>query len=154
MTRDWTEQLTAYVDGELSEMEARALEAELERDPALRALEQKLRRTVALVEAMPAPEPSSALRRAVLSRIDEPTLGERLKAFFTPARLGVAGLAAAAAVATVVVVAAQPKDVPGDEEQLFLAQNMEVIEDLDLVGLDSPDDLDVVASLHELEVQR
>lgn len=153
MRRDWTEQLTAYVDGELSELEAKALEAELARDPALRALEQRLRRTVALVEALPAPEPSTALRRAVLSRIDQPTLGERLKGLFTPPRLGVAGLAAAA-VAAVVVVAAQPKDVPGDEEQLFLAQNMEVIEDLDLVGLDSPDDLDVVASLHELEVQR
>ena len=152
MTRDWTQELTAYVDGELSELEAKALEAELAQNPSLRRVEQALRRTVALVEAMPAPAPSAALRRAVLERIDAPTLGERLRALFTPGRLGIAGLAAAAAVAAVVV--AQPKDMPGDEEHLFLAQNMEVIEDLDLVGLDSADDLDVVASLHELEVQR
>ncbi len=153
-TRDLSEQLTAYIDGELSPDEAKAVAAALQQDPALRALEQQLRRTVDLVEAMPAPEPSQALRRAVLARIDEPTFGERLRALFTPGRLSVAGLAAAAAVAAVVVTTGRDGGAPADEEQLFLAQNMDVLEDMDLVGLESPEDLEVVASLQDLEVQR
>ena len=32
----------------------------------------------------------------------------------------------------------------------MLAQNMEVVEDLDLVGFEKVDDFDVVAELHEL----
>ena len=33
----------------------------------------------------------------------------------------------------------------------MLAENMDVVEDLDLMGLENPDDLEVVANLKELE---
>lgn len=151
--RDWSVELTAYIDGELSAEDTTALEAALAADPQLKALEAQLRRTVTLVEAMEAPATSQALRRGVLNAVDTPTLGEKLAAWLTPARLVPAG-AFAAAVLAVVVVVGRNEGTPKDEEQLFLAQNMDVLEDLDVVGLDSPEDLDVVASLKELEVQR
>lgn len=149
-----TGNLTAYIDGELSELEARRIEEALRLDPELAALEQKLRTAVKAVEALPAPAPASAaLRRAVLQRLDEKTPLQRLRSFFTLPRLvPVAGLAAAAAITVVVV--GRPVDKPGlDDETLFVAQNIEVLEDLDLIGLENPDDLDVVANLHELEVR-
>jgi hypothetical protein len=57
-------------------------------------------------------------------------------------------------VVTAVVAWPRAVEAPPDEETLLLAQNLEVAEDLDLVGLDSADDLAVVAQLDELEVLR
>ncbi len=157
--RDWTLEVTAYVDGELSADEVRAFEAALQHNPALRAMEQKLRRTIAAVEALPQAESSSAaLRRQVLSAIAEepsPSWLERLGGWLTPGRLVPAGLAMAAVLVGVVAWAPRgADDQPTDTDQLLVAQNIDVVEDLDLVGADSVDDLDVIASLHELEVQR
>ncbi len=47
------ELLSAYLDGELNDTERAALEARLEADPALRAELEALRRTIALVRALP-----------------------------------------------------------------------------------------------------
>ncbi len=152
---DLEAELTAYVDGELSELDAKRVEAALAADPALAAKEQQLRAVVAAVEALPAPEPSQALRRAVLNGLDQaPTIGERLAAWLTPARWMPAAGLAAAAVAVVVLTRGEP-GTPlngADDEQLYVATNMEVLEDLDLAGLESPDDLEVIAQLNSLEV--
>jgi anti-sigma factor RsiW len=150
---DIRDDLTAYIDGELPPGRAREVEAALAADPSLRALEQRLRRAIGAVEALPAPEgaASPALRRNVLAAIDEPAWWQR---WFTLPRLAPVGLAlAAVAVAVVVWPQAQVDEgAPADEEKLLLAQNLDVVEDLDLVGLSSAEDLDVVAELHELEV--
>jgi len=156
--RDWTAELTAYIDGELSESDAKALEAELARNAELKAMEQNLRRTVALMGQVPQVEPSAALRRAGLNGLDTPsTFGERLRAWLSPGKLVPLAALATAAVVTVLVVRGQPKvvpaNVPVEDDQMLIAQNMDVLEDLDVLGLDSPDDLDVVANLNELEVQ-
>src|SRR5690242_6489033 len=97
------ENLTAYLDGELAADERRALEAALEKDPALRATLESLKSAVAAVKALPEPAASLGLRRAVLAKVEGPqTLGERVKLFFTLPRLvPVAGIAAAAVVAVV-----------------------------------------------------
>lgn len=143
--------LTAYIDGELTELESKRIEEALRADPELAALERQLRSTIKAVGAMPAPAPSRDLRRAVLNRLDEKTRTERLRAFFTlPRLLPAAGLAAAAAVA-VALIRGQTEKPQLDAETLFIAQNMEVLEDLDVIGLENPDDLDVVANLHQLE---
>jgi anti-sigma factor RsiW len=146
------ENLTAYLDGELPEAERKALEAALEADPALRATLAQLEGAVAAVKALPDPAASAALRRAVLAQVDGPqTLSERLKAFFTLPRLVPIGGLAAAAVLAVVVSQRGADKPPADPEQLFVAQNMEMLEDLDLLGLEHPDDLEVVMRLDELE---
>jgi anti-sigma factor RsiW len=147
------EDLSAYIDGELPPERVAQLEAALAKDPALRSLEQRLRKSIEAVEAMPLPETSPALRRAVLAAIDQvqPSFWER---WFTLPRLIPLGLAMAAGVSVVVLWPGTVEESAGalDEEKLLLAQNLEVVEDLDLVDLDSMEDLDVVAQLHELEV--
>ena len=149
---DLAAELTAYIDGELSAEDAKKIAAALDADPKLRALEQQLRSTVVAMKSLHDPQPSMALRRLVLASIDEvpASLFDRLRAAFTLPRLvPVAGLAAAAiAVAVVAGRDSQPTD---DPEQLVVAQNLEVLEDLEVVGLDEADDLDVVQNLHELE---
>ena len=146
---DFEEDLTAYIDGELSPEKARALEAAMERDPALRSLEKRLRVSIAAVEELPMPQTSPALRRAVLEAISKPTFFER---WFTLPRLLPLGLALAAGITLIVWPRGEEPGAPLDEEKLLLAQNLEVVEDLDLVDLGSTEDLDVVAQLHELEV--
>lgn len=145
--------LTAYIDGELSELERKRVEDALKTDPELAALERAMRSTLEAVEKLPGPQPSAALRRAVLTRLDEKTTFEKLRALFTLPRLvPLLGVATAAVVAVVVLQGGVGADKPQlDSETLFVAQNMEVLEDLDLIGLEGADDLDVVASLHELE---
>lgn len=152
-----TEELTAYVDGELSPEAARALETRLAADPGLRELHGRLALAVAQVEALPpepvAPRPSA--RAAVLRRLAE---GEAqvgwLARWLTPRRLVPSlGLAGALAVALAVSLRApRERDVeaPGDEE-LLMAQQLDVLENYEVLGLESADDLEVVAALHELE---
>ena len=145
------EELTAYIDGELSEARAKEVEAALKADPQLSALEQRLRASIQAVEALPAPvtEASPALRRAVLAAVAEPTWKEKWLRW--PVLVPVMGVAVAAAV-TLVVLPRGGAELEGlDEEKLLLAQNLEVVEDLDLVDLDSADDLDVIADLQQLE---
>ena len=147
---EFEEDLSAYIDGELPPERVKAMEAALAKDPALRSLEQRLRRSIEAVESMPLPQTSSpALRRAVLAAIDEPTFWER---WFKLPRLLPLGLAVAVGVSAVVFWPRTEEAAAFDEEKLLLAQNLEEVEDLDLVDLGSTEDLDVVAQLHELEV--
>lgn len=149
------DELTAYVDGELSELDMQRVKAALAADPKLAALEQVLRSTVSAVEALPSPQPSQALRRAVLNGIDGPmTMGERLQKWLRPSRL-MPALGMAAAAALVAVIAQQGAQVgpvhEAEEEQLYVAQNMDVLEDLELAGIESAEDLEVIAALNSLE---
>lgn len=149
------DELTAYVDGELSELDMQRVKAALEKDPRLAALEKMLRQTVSAVEALPSPEPSQALRRAVLNGLDAPmTWSERLQKWLRPSRL-MPALGMAAAAALVALIAQQgarvsPAHEP-EEEQLYVAQNLEVLEDLELAGMESAEDLEVIAALDSLE---
>ena len=150
------DELTAYVDGELSELDMQRVKAALAADPKLATLEALLRSTITAVEALPSPQPSQALRRAVLNGLDAPaTLGEKLRQWLRPSRLMPAvGMAAVAAL--VAVIAQQGGQAAGplheaEEEQLYVAQNLDVLEDLELAGLESAEDLEVIAQLDSLE---
>jgi anti-sigma factor RsiW len=46
---DFTEDLTAYIDGELPPARMKEIEAALAKDPALRSLEQRLRKSIGAV---------------------------------------------------------------------------------------------------------
>lgn len=156
-TEEMEAQLTAYLDGELSADERARVDAALAADPALRATLAKLTLALDAVKALPAPEPSAALRRAVLARIDEPTWRERLGAWLGPRALVPVGAAAAIVVAVLVNRAGVPASdgqaapVVADEEALAMATHLEVLEDMELAGLERAEDLDVVAHLDELE---
>lgn len=139
------DELTAYVDGELNELDAARVKAALAADPKLASLERQLRSTVAAVEALPSPEPSQALRRAVLNGLDAQPKPFSLARWLMPAF----GLAAAAAVVLVLTQPGTGTEV--EEEQFYVASNFEVLEDLDLAGLESAEDLEVIAQLNQLE---
>ena len=152
------EELTAYVDGELPPSRTEEVRGHLGACASCAGTEALLRRTVERLATLPEPafEPTPRLRRALLERLDEP-VGWRahLAALWRPAVL-VPSFGLAAALAVVIAIAQRP-DAP-DAGQLELASNlevasnMEVLEDYDVLGVDDPEDLEVVASLHELEV--
>ena len=149
------DELTAYIDNELSGADLQRVKAALATDPKLAALEQVLRSTVTSVEALGSPQPSQALRRAVLNRLEEPpSFRQRLQAFLRPTRwVPLVGIAVAAALIALIAQRSTPVALPheAEEEQLYVAQNLEVLEDLELVGLESAEDLEVIAELNSLE---
>lgn len=63
------EELVAYLDGELSDPDASRVEARISLDPAARAEAEGLRRTWALLDCLPRPEPSPAFTHQTLQRI-------------------------------------------------------------------------------------
>lgn len=155
MSCAFEEDLTAYVDGELPPARRAEVESHLPGCTACRGTEALLRRTLARLAELPEPALSTSTRRQVLARIDElpVPLRQRLLALLRPSVLvPVAGLAAAAGLA----VYLSPRSVAPeleDPQMLELAANLEVLEDYDIAGLEAAEDLEVVASLHELEGQ-
>jgi anti-sigma factor RsiW len=61
--------LVAYLDGELSEEEARALDAKLNLHPQARSEAEALRRTWELLDFLPRPEPSATFTHRTLERV-------------------------------------------------------------------------------------
>jgi anti-sigma factor RsiW len=61
--------LVAYLDGELDEPSARALEARLSLDPAARAEAESLRKTWELLDYLPRPEPSPSFTHRTLEKL-------------------------------------------------------------------------------------
>jgi anti-sigma factor RsiW len=156
MSCTFEEDLTAYVDGELPPARRAEVEAHLGTCEECRGTEALLRRTLTSLSALPEFKPSPDTRRAVLAKVEALPLPlrERLKALLRPSVL-VPSLGLAAAMGVVVLFAgkeSQSLDVT-DPGTLELAANLELVEDYDIVGLDSSEDLEVIENLHELEVQ-
>jgi anti-sigma factor RsiW len=63
------ENLSAYLDGELDEKTARALEAKLNADPRARAEAEALSRTWQLLDYLPQPQPSTAFTSRTLESV-------------------------------------------------------------------------------------
>jgi anti-sigma factor RsiW len=62
--------LVAYLDGELDEDSARALEAKLSLDPAAREEAEALKRTWELLDYLPRPQPSPSFTHRTLERLE------------------------------------------------------------------------------------
>ncbi len=155
MSCAYEEDLTAYMDGELPEARRAEVAAHLGTCADCQRTEALLRRAVASLAELPEFKPSADTRRAVLAKVEAlpPPLKERLLALLRPAVL-VPSLGLAAALVLVVYASRETRGLEGmDEGTLELAANMELMEDYDIVGLDSFEDMEVVANLHELEVQ-
>jgi anti-sigma factor RsiW len=151
-------ELTAYVDGELTPTEAAAVRTHLAGCGDCRSTEALLRRTLETLRTLPDFEPSRDLRRRVLTGVDRvpPLLGERLRALFRPAVFvpSAVGLVAAGVVAVLLVGPGRRPVLPPelrDPSALDVAMNFDLVSDYEVLGMDSPDDLDVVAHLQELE---
>src|SRR5437660_12588662 len=61
--------LVAFLDGELDERTAHALETKLHTDPQARAEAEALRRTWGLLDYLPRPEPSPSFTNRTLERV-------------------------------------------------------------------------------------
>lgn len=155
MSCAFEEELTAYVDGELPAARRAEVEAHLGTCEECRSTEALLRRTLSSLAALPEFKPSMDTRRAVLAKVDALPLPlrERLKALLRPTLL-VPSMGLAAALGLVVVLSgdSQSLDVT-DAGALELAANLELVEDIDIVGLEGSEDLEVIEHLHELEVE-
>jgi hypothetical protein len=145
------------------------LDAALEDRPASGAANPdrvaSARRTLDVVDALPAPAPSPHLRRRLLARLDAI---DEAQARSWPRRLGLwlrgpagGGLAAAAAAAAGILLAvALDEDRPDKKvpealarmERLETAENLELYENLEVVEhLDVIEDLELIAQLPEEE---
>jgi hypothetical protein len=147
-------ELTAYLDGELDPAATAAVHAHLAGCADCRATEGLLRSTLETLRTLPAFEPSVSLRRNVLTRLDRlpAGLGARLRALLRPTVLLPS---AVALVAAVLVLQTRPPGSPEllDGAGLAVAMNFEVANDYEVLGLESPEDVEVVAHLQELEAR-
>jgi anti-sigma factor RsiW len=145
--------LVAYLDGELDEAAARAVEAKLGRDPKARAEADALRQTWDLLDYLPKAEPSPAFTNRTLDRVSalKPSMSTRL--FKRPWNRWAFRLSWAAAVLAAVglgyaVVRWMPQRyMPGaSQNEQQLVRDLRVIENLNLYQ-----NVDDIQFLHDLE---
>lgn len=63
--------LVAYLDGELDDATARTLETKLQNDPRARAEAEALRRTWAMLDLLPQPQPSATFTSQTIQRVSK-----------------------------------------------------------------------------------
>jgi len=144
--------LTAYIDGELPPSRREAVAVHLAQCPSCQQTAEVLQDSVSKLASLPPLEVPGWLRAQVLSQIArEPIKARRKLGDFLQVRLLLpsAGLAAAAAMA-LLLWARPSREVP-ELRQYELGANLEVIEDYEVLGITSIEDLEVVQQLHELE---
>lgn len=149
-------ELTAYIDGELKELDARRVAEHLPHCAECLATESLLRRAVSRLAELPELEPSPALRRQVLTRVGAlpkgplDWLGRKLK---VRVLVPFAGLAVACGLLLVLRHGGAPKALPPltASARLELARNFDLVDNYAVIGLDGPEDLAVVEHLQELE---
>jgi anti-sigma factor RsiW len=151
------EELTAYVDGELTPEETKTVRAHLAGCADCQSTEALLRRTLHSLEALPAFEPSLGLRRSVLNRLDAvpAPFRERFRAWLRPGvLLPAAALLAAGVVALLLAGPGARRGLPSELQEgaaLDVAMNFDVVSNYEVLGLETPDDVEVVAQLDTLE---
>jgi anti-sigma factor RsiW len=143
-------ELIAYLDGELEGEAARAVEARISRDPAVRAEAESLKRTWDLLDYLPKPEPSPSFTHRTLDKLSTHATRAALRQR-RPVRRWLAGAAWAAAVLLVglvgylaAVALTPPKQAPKDlVRDLRLIENLRAYEDVEMLEflreLDRPD---------------
>lgn len=147
------DELTAFVDGELSAVETARVRGHLASCSDCRSTEALLRRTVSELSALPGFEPSVGLRRRVLAEVDglPRPWPERMRAWFRPGVLAPAGMALAAAAVVAVLVGQRAMTERVDPRtELAVAEHLELLSDYELLGVTS-EDLDVVEHLDQLQ---
>lgn len=157
MTEHVSEDLTALLDGELSAERRDEVQAHLSSCPACAAERDLLATALGRVAAVPPVEPGPDLRRKVLLALDQEaaprTWGAFLRGLLGARVLVPSGVAVAAGL--LLYVSGRPVPEAGVDE-LEIAERLELLQDFDVVSAApagvNPEDLLVVAQLHELEV--
>jgi anti-sigma factor RsiW len=136
LSEDLKAELIAYLDGELDEEEARAVEARINRDPRVRAEVEALRRSWGLLDYLPKPEPSPQFTQRTVTRASvlAPSLLDRARRW----RRLVFGVswAAALVVAGVVGYASvpapreKPAEAKAEDQEQQLVRDLRVIDQL------------------------
>jgi anti-sigma factor RsiW len=126
-------ELVAYLDGELNEDAAHAVEAKINSDPALRAEADLLKRTWDLLDLLPRHEPSPSFTHRTLEQVSasQPKVSAAvLITRKTPwRRLAIcAGWAAAVALAAVIGFAVTTRAIPREPTDEELVRDLGVIE--------------------------
>jgi anti-sigma factor RsiW len=145
--------LSALVDGELSAEQSAAVRRHLDQCHACRRQFDILRQTDAAVRAMAPLEPSADFDRTFWSKVaaweDRRTGRSWLQVFWMRWRPALAAGVAAAAASAVIFVAVGNRRTPTPEE-VFIAQNMELLENFDMIEhLDMLEHLDAVETMEE-----
>lgn len=154
------ENLVAYLDGELDDDTARAIEARINVDPDVRAEADALKQAWEMLDFLPRPEPSSnfthrTMERLILQRplstmtMPRQRTGQRGLNWLTFA----AGLALAGAAGFVLAVWLWPKppsSTGSDQLDAILIEDMRVIENKHLY--DHIEDLDFLKKLDEADL--
>ncbi len=157
-TCQFSESLTAYLDGELP-AEARAtLDTHLAGCDACRGELALLRGTLGHIAAAERIEPSADLRRRVLTRLDSPRglLPRLQRVFRTRFLVPVGAFATVAAMAAVVVAVQRTHATRRTPVEIDVASHLDLLEDYDVISaVDVPpgttaEDVDVVEHLDEL----
>jgi anti-sigma factor RsiW len=145
------ENLVAYLDGELDEETAQALEAKLNLDAEARAEAEAMKRTWGMLDYLPRPEPSANFTHRTLERlaIKKPVETARMPRLASRRWLGV-GWAAAVLLAAGIGwwgsgLLTSPSPVSSEDEQLV--RHLHVIQKLPLY--EQVDDLDFLRALDD-----
>jgi anti-sigma factor RsiW len=149
-------ELTAYVDDELGPAQASAVRAHLSGCADCRSTEALLRKTLHTLSALPEFEPSPGLRRTVLGAVESNPAPSSfgLSAWLRPAVLLPSGLLLASILGFLLTSRGGQTSLPTelqDGAALDVAMNYDVVANYEVLGLDSPEDVEVVAHLQELE---
>lgn len=148
------EDLTALLDGALAPDRAAAVQAHLDACPACRAEVERLGAGLAALGALPpAPELPPFFAARLEARLREERARPRGVARWLPRPrvLAWSGAAAAALVAAAVPL----RSYLGDRDTRAMVRNLELLEDWDTasaVGVDSPEDAEIVAQLDQLSL--
>jgi anti-sigma factor RsiW len=145
MSCNFAEDLTAFVDGELEPARREALAAHLPTCAGCQATVGALQGALAQVAKAARFEPSPSLRYKTMARISEQSEKRWRRWMWAPS------LAAAAVALLAIFSLGRDGRLPPDAASLELAQNLEVVENFELLGLDSAEDLETAFSLRELE---
>jgi anti-sigma factor RsiW len=145
--------LSALIDGELSSEHAATVRRHLDQCAACRRQYDILRRTDAMVRGMAPLTPSADFDRTFWHQVaqwDERRKGPAwMQVLWGRWRPVLAAGVAAAAAAVVIFVTSGGKNGPTPEE-VFIAQNMEMLENFDMLNhLDMLEHLDAVESMKE-----
>lgn len=143
--------LTAALDGELAPPRAQAFEAHLGRCGPCSQSWALLRGAVAQLDRLPAPVASPRVRAAVLSRIAEPAAPSGWRRLLAARVWGPSLAAAALAVLLLWVWPSAAPETLWTPARMELAANLEVLEDLELMGIESEEDLELLAQLDTVE---